>query len=570
MGKKTPEKTEDEYFEGLKITNKPLSKNVDPKTLMQEIELPNYNTENITEDAINLGVQLKGNTKAIEQLKARESEYRAKIAKLKKQPIVEVFDEMQRLGKVAALYREAHEVATGKAEPGTLYQKGNIQWYSKLQNLVASKMPNKADPQTVLNLINKGGIKVEEIKYSGLNEFLKGKRNVTKDELLSHLIENQVQIEEVVKGGNSEITVDDLSDWKGAVILDEYEDGDEKWVDFGKFQGEEYRVEYYFTEDQLIYDDGTKKDAEDYNWENADITITKDDGEEIGTPGTKFSQYVEPGGENYRELLLTLPSKTNELRLQELMQKKREGTNTKEDDAEFELLDKKAGIDYVGGHFDEPNILAHIRFNERTDADGNKVLFIEEIQSDWHQEGRKKGYRGDISDEDAINWVKKYGDVKDLERLSLSQIKKEIKSSGVPDAPFKKTWHELAMKRAIRWATENGFDKVAWTTGEMQAERYDLSKQVDNISWNKKTYELNAEKGEEVVISEKKVSPDKLEDYVGKELAQKLIDSEPNQAGYTYLSGIDLKVGGEGMKGFYDKILPSFARKYGQKVWSKG
>ena len=42
-------------------------------------------------------------------------------------------------------------------------------------------------------------------------------------------------------------------------------------------------------------------------------------------------------------------------------------------------------------HFDRTNILAHIRFNERTDADGRKV-FLEEIQSDWAQKGRKEGF----------------------------------------------------------------------------------------------------------------------------------------------------------------------------------
>jgi hypothetical protein len=42
-------------------------------------------------------------------------------------------------------------------------------------------------------------------------------------------------------------------------------------------------------------------------------------------------------------------------------------------------------------HFDQPNILAHLRVNDRT-VDGKKTLFVEEIQSDWHQAGRKKGY----------------------------------------------------------------------------------------------------------------------------------------------------------------------------------
>ena len=44
---------------------------------------------------------------------------------------------------------------------------------------------------------------------------------------------------------------------------------------------------------------------------------------------------------------------------------------------------------YRSTHYDEPNILAHVRFNERTDADGKRVLFIEEVQSDWMQQKRK-------------------------------------------------------------------------------------------------------------------------------------------------------------------------------------
>jgi hypothetical protein len=47
---------------------------------------------------------------------------------------------------------------------------------------------------------------------------------------------------------------------------------------------------------------------------------------------------------------------------------------------------------YKSSHFDEPNILAHIRVNDRVDADGKKMLLVEEIQSDWHQAGREKGY----------------------------------------------------------------------------------------------------------------------------------------------------------------------------------
>lgn len=35
----------------------------------------------------------------------------------------------------------------------------------------------------------------------------------------------------------------------------------------------------------------------------------------------------------------------------------------------------------------------HMRFNDRTDVEGKKTLFIEEFQSDWHQQGSEKGYQ---------------------------------------------------------------------------------------------------------------------------------------------------------------------------------
>ena len=48
--------------------------------------------------------------------------------------------------------------------------------------------------------------------------------------------------------------------------------------------------------------------------------------------------------------------------------------------------------------------------------------------------------------------------------------------------PFKTTWPELA-GACLRWPWTTASDRVAWTTGgEQQADRYDLSKQVDKIA----------------------------------------------------------------------------------------
>jgi hypothetical protein len=141
---------------------------------------------------------------------------------------------------------------------------------------------------------------------------------------------------------------------------------------------------------------------------------------------TKFSSYTLPGGENYREILLTLPQKsvgdvkaaeqtrdTLARQTADLMEEwKRLSEEMPGDPRVVELYGRlsetrrardQAVVDarelrksaesqtYRSTHFDQPNILAHLRVNDRT-VDGKKTLFVEEIQSDWHQAGRKKGY----------------------------------------------------------------------------------------------------------------------------------------------------------------------------------
>jgi hypothetical protein len=59
--------------------------------------------------------------------------------------------------------------------------------------------------------------------------------------------------------------------------------------------------------------------------------------------------------------------------------------------------------------------------------------------------------------------------------------------SHVPAAPFEKNWHELGMKRMIRYAAEHGFDKIAWTSGEQQAKRYNIGNVITSIDLGKET-----------------------------------------------------------------------------------
>lgn len=95
---------------------------------------------------------------------------------------------------------------------------------------------------------------------------------------------------------------------------------------------------------------------------------------------------------------------------------------------------------FFGPHFTERNILLHIRTKTRFDINGRKLLFIEELQSDWHQATSKNA-------------------------CTRSR-------QSAPPAPFRKGWVGLGLKLMLLHAVEERFDGLAWTDGDIQASRY--------------------------------------------------------------------------------------------------
>lgn len=290
--------------------------------------------------------------------------------------------------------------------------------------------------------------------------------------------------------------------------------------------------------------------------------------------------YTLPGGTNYREILLQHP---------------------------------KGTFPGVEAHFGgEPNVLASIRAKDRVGPNGEKILHLEEIQSDWHERGRKKGYHPKGVDMDktldaakskhsilqhqlqqakanskaveqrkaaAVNPEEQAMHDRTLQSYNRSimdlmpqvmradeELRKtqQLASEGVPDAPFKKDWHELALKKMIHHAAEKGYDQIAITPGAEQNKRYGLEKQIKKLHYNADIKRLRAFNhfGREVVSRD--MAPDALPQFVGKELAEKLLQ-QPQEFGVHTLEDQDVKVGGEGMKGFYDKMVPAFLNKFGKK-----
>src|SRR3546814_19509236 len=98
-----------------------------------------------------------------------------------------------------------------------------------------------------------------------------------------------------------------------------------------------------------------------------------------------FADYQLPGGENYREVLLTLPMDA------QTQSDYENGLIPKSD-----LLSKQ----YFSSHFPEtPNIVAHVRLNDRTDSPGRRELFGVEVKRSeerrvgkgWVSTGQSRG-----------------------------------------------------------------------------------------------------------------------------------------------------------------------------------
>lgn len=146
---------------------------------------------------------------------------------------------------------------------------------------------------------------------------------------------------------------------------------------------------------------------------------------------------------------------------------------------------------------------------------------------------------------------------------------KELKGDALTSY-MKNLPHEEKLKVAPEIAKDS-YSRLSWTPGEAQAARYDLSEQIDQLKYVKNddgTYNVVPFKNNSPVhsIERENVKPDDLSNIVGKEAAKKITGGEGKKEGHIgVLEGLDLKIGGEGMKGFYDQIIPKAIEKLGKE-----
>jgi hypothetical protein len=125
-------------------------------------------------------------------------------------------------------------------------------------------------------------------------------------------------------------------------------------------------------------------------------------------PSDRWLNYSWTGGDEYREWLITLPFYSES---------------------------------FYSSHFSLRNILAHVRCDLREGTDGERVLVLQEIQSDWMQRMRRLRAAGDELDVSA-------------------------------QAPYLNEWPMLTLKLMLLHAAYAGRDALGWTLGEHQVRRY--------------------------------------------------------------------------------------------------
>ncbi|MEY2701509.1 MAG: hypothetical protein RLY43_129, partial [Bacteroidota bacterium] len=577
-------------------------------------------------------------------------------------------------------------------------------FFSQLQRVIEEKLPSRIDKSALLGLISnpKNGIKQEEVKWSGLKDFIINKDKIDKKELLEFLRMNEIEIEETIFD-NEEIVLEkkikiattkyiiekyNLKELRSE--LNEYETQDVTYEN--KFFQVKFEMKDGYIKDLLSYDLIVPEDSEylgtttaiQYLEEEFLLEFREDYLEPIRTniqKRTKHDKFqVVGGGQNYKELLFILKNKDLKQLPKGYQTKQTEdgrwtvvnnnGDSMGSYDSEAEAVDlvlktsqeliKPKSYISPQSHWKELNVLAFTRFNDRYDSNGDNVLFLEEIQSDWHQEGRKKGYKKNLTEQDKesiadklkkihklnediikikknspigkelrletrksqgvfgieteyllikgknqvliraetedyawlnINSFNLFTKLYDSEKLLLDKIKLEInkireeineiefQDSKIPDAPFKTTWHEFVLKRMIRYAAENGYDYLSWTTGNQQNERYNLKESVKEIAYWKENDDVFGLSimgmNGNLIIVQKYLKADELEETFGNNIANKILNKEGKKRSNNfppsdtknvkYLTGDNLQIGGSGMKAFYDKMIPQFLNKYAKR-----
>ena len=275
---------------------------------------------------------------------------------------------------------------------------------------------------------------------------------------------------------------------------------------------------------------------------------------------TRFEDFFLPGGKQYREHLLTLQGRENQ-----------------------------APYIYPWHWPDHKNVIAHIRMADR---DNGETLHVGEVQSDWGQQARQRGFY------DPTKPFRVYDkETKETKKLASNQFEardEAIKSgSGYaiepsinhhpPTGPYvgdTQQWTDLALKHILTEAAKGGHKRIVFSPGEHSADMYGQRQSAASLSLHRNPEGSNtlgtlAPYDADGFLTASGFTPVKdeqgLVDLIGKEHAAKLLASpikslprsnmrvdqwqqgDPAPEPTHTLTEPDMHIGGQGMINYYQR-----------------
>jgi hypothetical protein len=427
--------------------------------------------------------------------------------------------------------------------------------YSQAAKAASALKQAKGLPQDMLRAVSTApGVKKDELHWSGVQDKFAGQSGITKDDLAQHFQDNMPKIHEQTFTSGPQ---------------NSNSDGPTRYDDHAMPGGHFYR-------EVLMHLPSNAKNSEqqlgvDYNsshWDTPNVLAH-----------LRMSDRHAPGGQKALHV--------EELQSDWGQHARKYGTLN-----QSEIADRRNAERAV--------VVSRAQFKQRE----------KELANAMHN-------HDDMSHPDVQQAAQAYHDAKQAFHEADSHAEKfEAMGRTVPEGPYinkTENWTDLGLKRALTEAARGNYDKLVYTPGETQGKRYDLSQTIETLAAypkdpDKKTLRLVAvSPNDEDIVFDKEMHVDELDKHVGKDAADKIrseISWPEAQHGHeiynlsslyggsihdteeearsainqypesirgnlgvrpstkkslgrqTVIDGLNIQHGGEGMKGYYDKLLP--------------
>ena len=358
---------------------------------------------------------------------------------------------------------------------------------------VIQEMPDKLNGKQARTFLQKAGVKKEELVWTGLEAVLSEKeesnQSFSKEELAKTLSESQFHLQEITQTTPPQEILDrigELEDLRNenydryitkrkgllGLVFDALPDpgviphGELKELVHDAQSHLELNMDPSVMVqllDKFQLDPESRAKIEEESTATAKLrrqgAVLYDEAMELSRAGTTFG-YLDStytGANNYREILIQTNSKTA-IKAAEISQ---------EDNDSGKVPGEPAKVKDTAPttHWSKDNIIFHIRTTDKTDMNtGKKVLFVEEIQSDWAQKRRQ-----DIAE------------VKAGKRAYQTDKSKP---------PFADTNRKLAFKHLLNMAIAEGYEQIGFMNGNLSAEINSLNSEPDTSGRNRRESRL--------------------------------------------------------------------------------